>query len=332
MKIKNLYKFIINRTEIWNYYNKDIAMPSITDTFSCYQFILNYIRCAKKTETKLVNNLQTLEVHYPQRLSHIVSTFFLGLWLFHHREKFLHDAIINELKCLRCFEHNYDDLEKQFTFVWFMATLFHDLGYPEEEKEDGADLPKIDVPFVGGVPVYYRDIYQDYYTYRKNKEHGIYAGLTFDDNVCRIREEQEENDSDLDWRKDLDELYHYVAWIIMSHNIWLKRDNANAKELEKYRNNHLDKLILASTKDENNRYTDYLMNFNEYPFFTFFCIVDTIEPLKTSSCLSEIDIDLKKDKIIIKSNDSLFRNKVLGLNEWLLPTITIDDVITLYLD
>ena len=211
-----------------------------------------------------------------------------------------------------------------------MATLFHDLGYPAEEREKGPDLPPNIVPFVGAVPEYYRYTYQDYYAYRKNKEHGIYAGLVFDRDVCRIREYQEGAGSDLDWRKDLEELYHYVAWIIMSHNIWLKRDNS--KDIDEYRNNHLDELILPSKKDDDNRYINYKNSFYEYPLFTFFCIVDTLEPLKSSSCLSEIDIDLKKDRIIIKCNDSEYCKKVLSLNEWLLPTMKSDDMITLYLD
>ena len=118
----------------------------------------------------------------------------------------------------------------------------------------------------------------------------------------------------------------------MSHNIWLKRDNDSAKEIDEYKNNYLDNLILSSKKNDENRYLDYAMNFYVYPLFTFFCIVDTIEPLKSSSCLSEIDIDLKKDRIIIKCNDSEYCKKVLSLNEWLLPTMKSDDVITLYLD
>ena len=332
MKIKKLYKSVTERNGLWNYYNKDLTPPLLTDTEDCFRFIREYINYSEKS-ISILDDLRILKERSPRRLSHIVSTFFLGLWLFHHpRGKFIHDAIIDELKRLKCFGNNVEDIEEQFTFVWFMATLFHDLGYPAEEKEDGTALPHNEVPFVGGVPEYYRYTYQDYYAYRKNKEHGIYAGLIFDENVCRIREYREMHDSNLDWREDLEELYHYVAWIIMSHNIWLKRDNDSAKEIDEYKNNYLDNLILSSKKNDENRYLDYAMNFYVYPLFTFFCIVDTIEPLKSSSCLSEIDIDLKKDKIIVKSNDSVFCNKVLELNEWLLPTMKSDDVITLYLD
>ena len=333
MNIKKIYQSFSDRPKLWNYYDKkDIKMPVLTDAEDCYQFILKYIRFAGKSGSVLVkDDLEKLKELSPQRLSHIVSTFFVGLWLFHHkRVKFIHDAIIEELKYLGCFRNNVDDIEEQFIFVWFMATLFHDLGYPKEDQKGGASLPQNYVPFVNSVPEYYRQIYWGYYDYRDNKEHGIYAGLTFDENVCRIRKEQEGHDSELDWRKELEELYHYVAWIIMSHNIWMIRENA--KEIDEYRNHHLDELILSSTKDDNNRYTDYRINFNRYPLFTFFCIVDTLEPLKSTSCLSKIDIALKKDKIIVKSNDSVYCNKVLGLNEWLTPTIKNGDEVTICLD
>lgn len=329
MKIKNIYESIINRPDLWNYYNHDINAPVITDTDDCYRFITDYIIYSEKSKTVLIEALQNIKKRSPQRLSHIVSTFFFGLWLFHHkRNKFLYNRIINELINLSCFQNDYDDIVRQFTFVWFMATLFHDLGYPAEEE--GKPLPNIDVPYVGSVPDFYRYVYQNYYNYRRNSEHGIYAGLIFDRDICEIRRFQECSDSDLGWKEELEELYHYVAWIIMSHNIWLKRDNDN--NIDEYRSYNLDLLILSSTKTSDNRYMDYKIVFDEYPLFSFFCIIDTIEPLKTSSCLSEIDIELQKGKIIVKSNDSEYRKKVLGLNEWLVPAIKKENEITIYLN
>lgn len=329
MKIKNIYKSIIDRNDLWNYYNQNVIAPKITDTDDCYRFITEYIKCSEKSNTVLVDDLRIIKELSPQRLSHIVSTFFLGLCFFHHnRAKFIHNRIIKELNNLSCFHNDYDDIVKQFTFVWFMATLFHDLGYPAEEE--GKPLPDIDVPFVGGVPEYYRDVYRNYYNYRENKEHGIYAGLIFDKDICKIRGFKEEySNSDWGWKKELEELYHYVAWIIMSHNIWMKRENDN--NIDEYRGNNLDQLILSSRMNDD-RYVDYKIVFGEYPLFMFFCIIDTIEPLKTSSCLSEIDIELKKGKIIVKSNDNRYRKKVLGLNEWLAPSIKNEEGIIIYLE
>ena len=331
MEIGQLFKDIMNRRELWNYYNKDIKAPIITDANDCYQFITEYIKYSEKSEMLLFENVNKLKDLSPQRLSHIVSTFFLGLWLYHHKKTtFLHSLIKVELKRLNCFQNDYDDIDRQFAYVWFMATLFHDLGYPAEENKDGTNIPNHDIPFVGSVPEFYNTIYSDYYTFREKKEHGIYAGLTFDKDICEIRRFQYNiSNSDLDWKEELEELYHYVAWIILSHNIWMIRDN-NIK-VDEYKKAGLGNLVLSSRKDEKNKYVDYRISFNRFPLFTLFCIIDTIEPLKSTSCMSNVDIRLEGKSIIIKSNDSVYRQKILGLNEWLLPVSKDNDRVILYL-
>ena len=331
MKIRQLFNDIMNQRELWNYYNKDIKAPIITDANDCYRFVTEYIKYSEKSEALLFENVKKLKDDSPQRLSHIVSTFFLGLWFYHHKKStYLHRSIKEELKKLNCFQNDYDDIDRQFAFVWFMATLFHDLGYPAEENKDGTNMPNHDIPFVGSVPEFYRTVYSDYYTYREGKEHGIYAGLIFDKDICKIRRFQYHiSNSDLDWKEELEELYHYVAWIILSHNIWMIRDN-NTK-VDEYKKARLGNLVLLSRKDDKNKYVDYRISYNRFPLFTFFCIIDTIEPLKSTSCISNVDIRLEGKKIIIKSNDSVYRQKVLGLNEWLLPISKDNDRVILYL-
>ena len=212
-----------------------------------------------------------------------------------------------------------------------MATLFHDLGYPAEEN--GIELPKYEIPCKkNSVPDFYADVYENYYEYRENKEHGIYAGLTFDRDICIIRKDKSKDPkSKRKWDKKYEELYHYVAWIILSHNIYVIRDNEEREKLEAYNHNGLNKLIWSSEKDENGQYKEYKISFDKFPLFTFFCIIDTIEPLKSTSCLSNVDIQLKGKKIIIKSNDSVYRQKVLGLKDWLLPVYEESGVVTIYL-
>lgn len=330
MNIKKLYANIIKNKVLWNYYHKRIRKPSITNTDECYNFIKSYIKYAEKSNTDLFDNIDYLNNNNPSRLSHIVSAFFLGLSFFWDGNGFIKVAITKELEKLKCFQEE-DDIEKQFTFVWFMIALFHDLGYKAEDNENGEDLPihTITIDENNSVPMFYYEIYKRYYKYRKNKEHGIYAGLIFDESICKIREYQENNKkSKLDWRRSLEELYHYVAWIIIAHSIWLKRDNdANINE---YRDKGLDQLILSSELKDNRLYKEYI-TFVDYPLFAFFCIIDTIEPIKSTSCFSKVDIKLERDKIIIKSNDTNYRKKVLSLNEWLVPTIENDNTVTIFL-
>ena len=332
MKIRQLYKCIIDRHDVWDYYNSNIIAPVLTDYKDCGRFITEVIKCSEKTNTELYRNIKELEDKSPQRLSHIVSTFFLGLWLFHNKQtSFIRRSITDELKKLDCFHDDPKEIDRQFSYIWFMASLFHDLGYPAEDCEEGKELPSIFIPYVKSVPVFYNDVFCSYYNYRKKKEHGIFAGLAFDNDLCEIRRLKEgTNEMGLNWRVELEDLYHYVAWIILAHNIWMiRKDKADEETLNKYHDAGLDDLILELDKDGLN--VDYKIDFDNYPLFTLFCIVDTIEPLKSSSCLSDIDVQLKLGKIIIESNDSVYLRKIKGLNDWLTPTIEDKDRIIINL-
>ncbi len=329
MEIKDIYKSVIKRTDFWDYYNKGIPAPNLSDAEDCCRFITEFMKYSEKTKTILFDGICYLKDNDPWRLNHIVSTFILGLWFFRHKSnRFIHNIITNELGNLFCF-HNIDDIERQFTYIWFMATLFHDLGYIAENKKEGEAIPSHRIPYETSVPNFYSDVYEQYYIYREKHEHGIFAGLRFDRDICDIRSFQEHNDqSNLSWRKELEQLYHYVAWIILAHNIWMIRDNE--KYLVDYQKFGLDKLILSSEKKKD-KFVEYKIKFEEHPLFVFFCIIDTIEPLKSTNCLSRVDIQLKNGKIIIKSNDSVYRQKVKGLNNWLAPTIEDKDCIIINL-
>lgn len=328
MNIRRIYNSIQKRKGLWNYYNENIVIPKITNTDECYTFIKTFIKASEKTKTCLFENVDKLKNSDSKRLTHIVSTFFLGLWFYNNKRSFIGDAIRQELSNLNCFQCHPDEIDRQFSYVWFMATLFHDLGYPTENN--GEKLPEHEISACGtkSIPPFYKYIYTQYYKYREQKEHGIWAGLKFDQDICEIRELQELSSSELSWRKELEELYHYVAWIILAHNIWLIRDNdAN---VTKYQESKLQDLILPSTKNELGVYDRYKFLFGRYPLFSFFCIIDTIDPIKSTSCLSNVDIKVGLRNIIIKSNDVEYLKKINTLNEWLLPTTMEEDTVTIH--
>ncbi len=334
MKIQSIYNSIQKRKKLWTYYKKEIMTPKLLDTDGCYEFIINYISASEKTKTCLFDNVNKLKTDCPERLSHIVSTFFLGLWFYEEKKNLIHKLINNELSNLRCFENDPDKIDQQFIYVWFMATLFHDLGYPRENEKNGADLPIHEIPWPVDrepVPCLYQDIYKSYYKYRKHKEHGIWAGLQFDKDICRIREYLEHSPAtELSWREELEELYHYVAWVILAHNIWFIRDNGD--KVKEYHENHLHRLVLSSAKDVSGiYYKEYSSSFENYPLFSFFCIIDTIDPIKSTSCLSDVDIRVESGDIIVKSNDVEYLKKINKLNEWLLPTTMKGDTVTIHI-
>lgn len=259
------------------------------------------------------------------------------------QSNYINQAITNELEKIECFK-NQKDIDKQYTYVWFMISLFHDLGYDDESDYDdeykwdssnnilnseGKILENILQSQSVPPNLYEKNIIINYYKYRKSSkchgDHGIYAGIKFDKDICDIRRKKNQNQksSNLDWRDDLEKLYHYVARIILSHNIWLIEDKA--ENINEYQEYHLENLILPSKNKK------YEIEFKKYPLFVFFCIIDTIEPSKSTTCYSDVDISFNNDTIIITSDDNKYLEKVMELNEWLTPTIKDGNKVTIYL-
>lgn len=193
MKINKIYRDIFKNNGTWDYYNKDLKAPNILDTEDCKRFIKEFIKYSEKSKIILFGDIDRLFKKYPDRLCHIVSTFFLGLWLFNHKgTRFLRNSIIDKLTNLKCFKDEcsckikskeiqdlHDEcqrltIEKQFTFVWFMATLFHDLGYLAEMEKEGRKLPNLNYKISSieknSVPDFYKKVYKCYYEeYKKTK-------------------------------------------------------------------------------------------------------------------------------------------------------------------
>lgn len=59
--------------------------------------------------------------------------------------------------------------------------------------------------------------------------------------------------------------------------------------------------------------------FEEFPIFSLFCLIDSIDPIKNTNFLSKLEFDFKDASIMINSNDSTYLNKVEKIRDWLLP-------------
>lgn len=335
--MKKLYYKILEHKELWNYYNKEIEKPDLTDATSCRKFIETYIIYAEKSKTVLFDGIDYLSKNDPNRLKHIVSTFFLGIALYHQKESGIKELISSELKRFTVFsDFSEHELDGQFSYVWFMLSLYHDLAYYYEIPGHGnANIINSHVipSNCMGVPSLYINVYKKYNKYIKNgkdgkedvtdkDDHGIIGGLYFDKDICSIREYQEhEKKSKLFWGKDLDEVYHYVAWCILSHNIWFHRVKEGKMVSQSYSTN-MQSLILKDEgkgKSPNIHYNEYPISFDKYPIFSLFCLVDTLEPIKTTNIFSSINLIFKNKELIIDSHDHDYNENILKLNEWLTP-------------
>jgi len=326
--MQNYIQSVITNTALWQYYEHGPARPNINDADSCFDFIGNYFRHAQKYSQEVEDGLDYLLNHDPQRLRHIVSTFFLGLALYHDDNLSFHQCVLEQLRRFQVFSNiEREELDRQFAYIWFMITLFHDLGYLCEKDYMPFDeqLYGHEIPFSNSVPRRYRDVITPYLNYRHNKDYGICAGLMFDKVLCETRANRYYlGGSPLNWDPGLDEVYHHVAWMIMSHNIWWKRDTYPMEELREYRVAGLSNLILHSKKLKSDVYSWYPIRYGFHPIFFLFCLVDTIEPIKRLNTLEGINLRTRNNRISISidlKTDAYIgylEKDVVGMKEWLL--------------
>lgn len=308
MYLKHLYTNIIKKKDSWNYYGLEIADLDISNSESCRNFIKEYIQLSGKSKHAMYREIDELFEKDPQRITHIVSTFFLGMALLNNKRLGINQTIISEIEKLKVFDSE-DKIKSELPYIWFLATLFHDLGYSVEKSELGKELPNYKPEFnIVSVPEFYTKVYKKYYDYRKNRDHGIYGGIRFIQDMLNIRKNKEHKFmSNRYWGKELDLLYSHIGWIIIAHNIWFKKKD------ELYNGDYAEMQELVLEEDK-----DYRIKFDEYPLFFFFCLVDVLEPTKNTTLFSKANITLENRKIIISTNDKSYSKAIMGLNKWLI--------------
>lgn len=328
--------------DIWNYYNgeEEFTENPMLSIEKSKEFIRNFIKLSRKSENELNRQIDKIEM----RTTHIVSTFFIGHYIYKNNEK-IKTSINEQLENLK--QKWKVKSNVNFSFIWFLTCLFHDLGYAIEEKdirynsletlkkEQGESM--IELMEVEGIPTFYKDIHSHYYDYRikhhQKNDHGITAAYLLFDSLCKIRTfEENKGQSSLCWEKELENVYNFCAWNILAHNIWFCNESDKEK-VEKYKNFHLDELILDDTSE-----SKYKISLKEHPFFFFLCLVDTIEPykrIKDYENLSKIKLQVFNEKIEISSeseNEDI--KKVLddaeNLKNWL-TSVKRTNKVTIYL-
>lgn len=320
----------------WNYYSsgKDFNTFPLNSVIESKSFIKSFFQLSGKAENKLSEQIDKIG----QRSVHIVSAFLLGHYLY--QNTILKDKIDNEIKKLKSNLKTTSEID--FSFMWFLICLFHDIGYNIEnnktlEYKSVEELIKQEksMPKIVGVPKFYNMIYKNYFNYRTSvhnkNDHGITAGFIMYNELCKIRElaEYPENTTNLKWEKDLELIYSFCTWNITAHNIWFGK-NENAIDAKNYKKFKIKRLLFDGK---------YKIKSNKYPFFFLFCLTDTIEPYKRVldfNPLNNIELEILTDKIIITSNlNCSCGNAILkqaeDLNKWLTKTTKKDNTVEILL-
>lgn len=322
--MKKSFKRIIDDTfdsrGHWDYYSEVNFMSNpMTSSDEAISFLQKFIKLSGKAENKLYESIGKLK----DRERHVVSAFFIGHYIY-KKSKFK-ELIDKQIDDLRKEANVNSDIS--FSFIWFMTCFFHDLGYTYEvkEKPEYDTIEKliketVELPKVNGVPELYQNVYKEYFAYRlrNNKnDHGITAAHILFKELKIIRELAEENlncsKSELYWGKELLEVYNFIAWNILAHNIWY--EDSQSSYDKSY--NSMQELLLKPNQ--------YKISIDKHPFFFLFCLVDTIEPYKTVQSydlLKKVSIDVKKNSVILSTSlkcgcGKEILRKAEDLNEWL---------------
>ena len=124
----SIYEEIFRDTNSWKYYSSMIPINPFENHADSEEFIRNFIKFSGKAyDNLLYDDINPLE---GKRINHIVSTFFLGKYIYLNIPSIKKpiDKIIEKYQIKM--ESNIE-----FSFLWFLICLFHDLGYRIENEK-----------------------------------------------------------------------------------------------------------------------------------------------------------------------------------------------------
>lgn len=297
-----LYLRTMQNHKKWDYYNINEHVTSNIELLSrascCKCFIKEILRAGDKHRMNFAQKIDSLE---DKKLIHTVSVFFLG-HIF--KEWFSSINVTNK------------DNDEEFSFLWMLICLFHDIGYVFENGNETCfpnfeHFPK-DIP--KGIPeIFGKELIQNYYNYRisvmQKNDHGIIGGNEFLNNII---EEFDNTHGLLSMAPT--EIYELIVYIIACHNIYFTQpSSANAKC---YRCHNLDTLI----SNEHN------ISPIDHPLLFLFDLVDSIDPMKimTLDDTKHVYIDFHDNQVEIDvsniENERLrkcYYAKIRDIGNWL---------------
>lgn len=124
--LKKCYKNLLYDSSNWSYYSNppELTIETLCNSKESLNFVKEYFKCGEKGTLFDDFDVVRDEVLLT-RSQHIISTYLLGI------------ILVDNIKIN--IEKNNMEKEK-FLYLWFLACLFHDVGYIFEEKSSCEDL------------------------------------------------------------------------------------------------------------------------------------------------------------------------------------------------
>ena len=296
--LQEMYKDLISNTERWSYYQNppNLCYDALSNEDDSFNFIKDYFSLGRKKalfdDKNIEGNLEIIK----GRAQHIVSTYLLGIII---AESFGFDL------------NKRDDNNVNLKYLWFLACLYHDIGYVYEETHYCENLREIRekgllaLRGICGITYCKSDEFRTYEKrvvnlYFKNRakctdkeigkmDHGIVGGLMLYDRLIKNynqaqKKEFGENQKDAKESFEYNGLFfskeHFIYYAeaadaIISHNIW-------TDTLKGYLKAEKKESLMPSKINEKNKIA-YIL-----------AIADTIEPIKRKESLILENISFEK--------------------------------------
>lgn len=333
--LKTIVDEYITRPEEWLYYQKNVPNTFfnngksfnriLEDPDDAMQFIKDYFYIGDKTDALVKIDLDRLREKAENRFIHIVSTFFLGLKI---------------AECFGVCTAVRDEKNMSFQYKWFLACLYHDLGYCYEKDCSCSDVRMLSVDGLDAIQEICNIKYLDnreFITYSRAEidtylkgratckdgkhgviDHGIVGGTLLYD-ALRKQFEMEwikhinANESrksfyssrGLHYSNEHFETYAEIADAIIAHNVW------------------------PETFAE---YTGYA-NLRKITFSNTLCFIlgvaDTVEPLKRNKKYADrVRFDFGNKFFKIYTDEVVFKNvysTIEKMKDWLDVAVVAND-------
>ena len=331
------YQRIYVKPKLWLYYDTIEIERNFSNRFPTINQILESNDTAKAFVEQYLANGDKAPIlnhfgNHEYRYAHIVSTFFLGIYLNKYFKSF-------------------PQRNRQFLYLWFLTCLLHDAGYDIENHHNADSIPSLE-HFYHHYNIQYKlldnisryeldgfstDLLRNYFSYRlfKHKlDHGICASIILYNALMKKYKEHEElnehcinlykqvrngfiyhaNGYELKFSRRHWKLYARCAYAIAQHNVWTPK--AESEQL--YRDFHLEELIGKKIVYKD-RITALLV------------LCDTIEPVKGLEQIKKNPVTALESVYYVKNVTKQFlqisipvsntennklKNSILELSSW----------------
>lgn len=334
--LKEILVYYSHHFHDWSYYcSPCLSIDHVLDNGGeALEFIQAYFKIGGKKKVIASFDEKRLGRISDNRLIHIVSTFFLGLR-------------IAECYGIDTLSRNDDGFN--FKYYWFLACLYHDIGYIYEEKPICEQLKMVSVDGLEAIQAvcdvkylhnrefktYSRDMVDLYLKGRATCtdgrggviDHGIAGGLMLYDGLRKQFE--------WSWKKRTGKNDSRESFYVYNGDRKLHCSNSHYEDYAKVADAIIAHNIFVDTlhqyADEEGIRLDGIVNqkislSNELCFIL--CVADTIEPLKRNlNYIDEVSFEFENGEISIQASDDAFKNvykNVQNMEQWLDVRVTVD--------